>query len=54
MFKLNSRLLIFTILFGIICNAQKSENIIPRQASTVFSINKINLLKKISLDDLVA
>ncbi len=54
MFKLNSRLLIFTILFGIIGNAQQSENIIPRQASTVFSINNINLLKKISLDDLVA
>ena len=54
MFKLKSRLLTFTILFGIIGNAQQSENIIPRQASTVFSINNINLLKKISLDDLVA
>lgn len=33
--------------------AQKSENLIPKDAVTVFSINNINLLQKISMDDLV-
>jgi len=33
--------------------AQKSEELIPRDAVTTFSINNINLLKKISMDDLV-
>lgn len=35
-------------LFG-----QKSEELIPRDAATTFTINNINLLKKISMDDLV-
>ncbi|MDG1734557.1 MAG: hypothetical protein P8H94_01790 [Crocinitomicaceae bacterium] len=34
--------------------SQESENLIPTGASTVFSINNINLLHKISIDDLVA
>lgn len=33
--------------------AQSSEDFIPRDAVTVFSINNISLLQKISLDDLV-
>lgn len=33
--------------------AQKSEELIPRDAVTVFSINNTSLLKKISMDDLV-
>jgi hypothetical protein len=33
--------------------AQQSEALIPRDASTVFSINNINLLQKISIDELV-
>ena len=37
-----------SLLFG-----QKSENFIPKDAVTVFSINNINLLQKISMDDLV-
>ena len=37
-----------TLLFG-----QKSELFIPKDAVTVFSINNINLLQKISMDDLV-
>ena len=54
MFKLKSPLLIFTLLFCFYCNSQQSEYIVPKEASTVFSINNINLLKKISLNDLVA
>jgi hypothetical protein len=37
-----------TLLLG-----QKSEMFIPKDAVTVFSINNINLLQKISMDDLV-
>lgn len=33
--------------------AQKAEKLIPKDAVTVFSINNINLLQKISMDDLV-
>lgn len=33
--------------------AQKSEHLVPKQAFSVFSINNVNLLQKISLDDLV-
>lgn len=33
--------------------AQKSDELIPKDAVTTFSINNINLLKKISMDDLV-
>jgi len=33
--------------------AQRSEDLVPHQAVTVFSLNNINLLQHISLDDLV-
>ncbi|MFT5582200.1 MAG: hypothetical protein ACI9G9_001465, partial [Psychromonas sp.] len=33
--------------------SQKSEDFIPKDASTVFSLNNISLLQKVSLDDLV-
>jgi len=41
------------LLFNQIILAQQSEALIPRDASTVFSINNINLLQKISIDELV-
>jgi hypothetical protein len=41
-------LLSFSLSFG-----QQSEDLIPREAVTVFSINNISLLKKISMDELV-
>ena len=48
---------IFTaILMAIIATnsfSQKSEDLIPKQAVSVFSVNNVNLLQKISLDDLV-
>ena len=33
--------------------AQRSEELIPKDAATVFSINNFTLLQKISLDNLV-
>lgn len=39
-----------------ICNfafSQQSENLVPKDAASVFSINNINLFQKISLDELV-
>jgi len=41
------------LLFGGFVFAQKSEDLIPKDAVTVFSINNFTLLQKISLDDLV-
>jgi len=41
-------LLFTTIVFG-----QKSENLVPKDAASVFSINNISLFQKISLDELV-
>ena len=41
-------LLFTTVLFG-----QNSENLVPKDAASVFSINNINLFQKISLDELV-
>ena len=41
------------MLFAYSIFAQQSEALIPRDASTVFSINNINLLQKISIDELV-
>jgi hypothetical protein len=35
-------------------SAQKSETLIPKDAVTVFSINNINLLQKISIDELIS
>jgi hypothetical protein len=34
-------------------NAQQSEDLVPQEAASVFSINNINLLQKVSLDQLV-
>jgi hypothetical protein len=45
--------LITCLLFGGLVVAQKSEDLIPKDAVTVFSINNFSLLQKISLDDLV-
>ncbi len=41
------------LLFSLNILAQTSEDFIPRDAVTVFSINNITLLQKISMDDLV-
>lgn len=41
-------LLVTTVLFG-----QNSENLVPKDAASVFSINNISLFQKISLDELV-
>ena len=35
-------------------SSQKSETLIPKDAVTVFSINNINLLQKISIDELIS
>lgn len=43
----------FSIFTTISAFSQKSENLIPRAATSVFSINNVSLLQKISLDDLV-
>ena len=53
MFQYKSFLVILVLSLGSIGHSQQSENIVPKEASTVFSINNINLLKKISLNDLV-
>jgi len=54
MFTLKKLFFLPFLLFAHLIFAQQSEALIPRHASTVFSINNINLLKKISIDDLVA
>ena len=41
------------LLFSLTVFTQNSEDFIPRDAVTVFSINNISLLQKISMDDLV-
>lgn len=46
-------LLLFFLINNNCLIAQKSENLIPKDAVTVFSINNINLLQKISIDDLI-
>ena len=46
-------LFLFFLISNNIISAQKSENLIPKDAVTVFSINNINLLQKISIDDLI-
>ena len=45
--------LTFTLFIAHSIFAQQSEALIPRDASTVFSINNISLLQKISIDELV-
>lgn len=45
---------IFTILLSsTLVLSQKSENLVPKDAASVFSINNISLFQKISLDELV-
>lgn len=44
---------LFCLFFGGYSFAQKSEELIPKDAVTVFSINNFSLLQKISLDELV-
>ena len=46
-------IIITTLFFSIQVVGQNSEDFIPRDAVTVFSINNISLLQKISMDDLV-
>jgi hypothetical protein len=41
------------ILLTFSCFTQQSEDFIPKDAVTVFSINNISLLKKVSLDELI-
>ncbi|MCH2224078.1 MAG: hypothetical protein MK066_04860 [Crocinitomicaceae bacterium] len=41
------------IAFSSIIYSQKSEDLVPKDAVSVFSINNVNLLQKISLDELV-
>ncbi|MDC0460180.1 hypothetical protein OAM07_05430 [Crocinitomicaceae bacterium] len=53
MFQSKILLLIPHLSLCFIGYTQQSENIVPKEASTVFSINNINLLKKISLNELV-
>ena len=49
--------LVVAALFGASAQAQlkpiQSEQLLPKDAVTVFSINNISLLQKISMDDLV-
>ena len=53
MFRLKKVLFLPILLIAHMDFAQHSEALIPRDASTVFSINNINLLQKISIDELV-
>ena len=53
MFILKKGLFLSFLMFIYSFCAQQSEALIPRDASTVFSINNINLLQKISIDELV-
>jgi len=53
MFKSKIHLLFVVLFITPFVYSQQSEKLVPKAASTVFSINNINLLKKISLDDLV-
>ena len=46
-------LTIISLLAFIGVNAQQSEDLVPQEAASVFSINNINLLQKVSLDQLV-
>jgi len=44
---------ILTFLFSLTLFAQVSENFIPKEAVSVFSINNVAILQKVSLDELV-
>ncbi|MDX2359244.1 MAG: hypothetical protein QNK23_00465 [Crocinitomicaceae bacterium] len=45
--------ILFTFFIGSFVFAQNSEDLVPKHAVSVFSVNNVNLLQKISLDDLV-
>lgn len=45
---------IVSLLVGTASFAQKSEDIIPKDAVTVFSFNNISILQKVSMDELVS
>lgn len=53
MFRFKIGLLVVSVLLLFSAVGQQSEMLVPKEASTVFSINNINLLKKLSLDELV-
>jgi len=53
MLRIKFRLFVVFIFLLFSVEAQQSEMLVPKEASTVFSINNINLLKKMSLDKLV-
>ena len=53
MFRFKIGLLVVSVLLLFSALGQQSEILVPKEASTVFSINNINLLKKLSLDELV-
>ena len=46
-------LILLSLLFNFSICFSQSEQLIPQNAITVFSINNLNLLQKISMDDLV-
>lgn len=50
---MKSYLIILFFFFALNGLAQQSELLIPKEAVSVFSVNNINLLQKISLDELV-
>ena len=50
--KTNTTILLFTF-FSFLTFAQQSEDLIPKSAISVFSINNVNLLQKVSLNELV-
>ena len=52
-FHMKLQNIIAFLFISVVANAQKSEDLIPKDAVTVFSINNFNLLQKISLDELV-
>lgn len=52
-FHMKLQNIIAFLFISVLANAQKSEDLIPKDAVTVFSINNFNLLQKISLDELV-
>lgn len=51
--RMKFKSLILSLLVGTTLFGQKSEDFIPHDAVTVFSINNISLLQKVSLDELV-
>lgn len=53
LFHMKSILLFAILIFAFSGISQVSEKLVPKEAVSVFSINNVNLLQKISLDDLV-